>query len=148
MNSQEAHNIIRTRFNTLIEVAQSLDTHYDNQAKDKPEVSTDPVGLRCRFSIKDGESVQTTVGKNATERTPGVAFAELFCPIGKGNYELLAMAVIVKDAFKRTTVSSVVFKTPSVIQNGRVETKSGGPNVAEWKVTVQIPYHFDDTTTG
>ena len=139
MNYEELHNIIRTRFQERIADVHSLTTQYDNQNLTKPQNK-----LWCRFTIKDGDTFQKSIGSPDTNihRAVGVAFAQLFCPIGKGDKDILAMADNIAEAFRGKSVSGVVFKTPSIKILGRVaaDKRTAG---SEWQVNVSIPYYAD-----
>lgn len=132
MTYEDMHNIIRNRFIEQIADVYTLTTHYDNQDREKPQDT-----LWCRFSINDGDTFQKSIGSPGTNihRAVGVAYAQLFCPIGKGDKAILAMADNVADAFRCISVSGVVFKTPSIKQVGRIDV--------EWQVNVNIPFHAD-----
>jgi len=140
---QVAMKAIRTRFETQVESGLSLFVQFDNEAADKPDAvrpsELDPkTKMWCRFSIKSGDSNQTTVGKASTEQTVGVAFAQLFFMIGEGTQDINEMAVNIKNLFKRSTIDGVTYMTPSIIPVGRTNE--------QWQVNVQIPFRFHEVS--
>jgi hypothetical protein len=135
----DAIKAIGTEFHTLVENGFNLHVQYDNEAEAKQEISRpselDPVKkLWCRFSIRPGESSQTTIGRQVTERTVGVAFAQLFSQLGEGDKDINEMAVSIKNLFKRRTANGITYLTPSIITVGRVNEV--------WQTNVQIPFYF------
>jgi len=120
-------------------VSSILRVQYDNQSMEKPGKAVPseihPIEkMWCRFTVKTGESTQKTIGRQCTERTVGVAFAQLFSQLGEGDGDIAAMAVSIKNLFKRMTYSGVTYLTPSIIPVRRTDE--------EWQVNVQIPFWF------
>ena len=126
-------NAIRSRFKTQVADVLSLGTQYDNQKYDNPDNAK-----WCRLTVKFGETIQKSVGSPAgnRDRTSGVVMAQLFCPAGKGDSDLLAIADAVVTAFKRVTDTGITFATPSSDVRGRVGN--------EWQINVNCPFYADD----
>ena len=126
-------NAIRSRFKTQVADVLSLPTQYDNHKLDNPDNAK-----WCRLTVKFGETIQKSVGSPTgnRDRTPGVVIAQLFCPAGSGDGELLTVADAVIAAFKRVTGTGVTFRTPSADVRGR--------NGAEWQINVNCPFYADD----
>lgn len=129
---------IRSRYALLIEEAETVKTQYDNEewsdTKPKPEISETWV----RFNILDGESRQVSIGRPSQqrERMFGVAVAQVFGPVGKGDKELRLLAGKIKKIFTRAkTAEGVVYQTPSVIPMGR-----DGP---WYQFNVRCPFYAD-----
>jgi len=134
MSFETMANTIRSRFHTLIEVARSLPTQYDNQEYTPPDDA-----MWCRLTILPGESDQVSIGAPASRRfrTSGVATAQLFGPLGLGDKAMLTMAGHIVSAFRAVTVSGVTFETPSVVNRGRNTQQ----NV--WHINVECPFWAD-----
>lgn len=131
MTFEAMSNTIRSRFHTLIAVAETVDVHYDNEIKNKP---ADKIWIR--LNILPGQTTQVQIG--ATYRTVGIVIAQIFLPLGRGTKNLHSMADKVKTAFRAVTVSGVVFRAPSETNVGRTENW--------WQLNVTIPFYADDTT--
>jgi hypothetical protein len=132
MTQEEIHNIIRTRFKTLIADVHTLTTQYDNEELSNPDNI-----LWCRLTIKEGSTSQTSIGSPGSNifRVVGIIYAQLFCPIGDGDKDILAMADNIADAFRGVSISGVLFKSPSVRSLGRLGS--------EWQVNVECPFQSD-----
>lgn len=126
-------NAIRSRFKTQVADVLSLVTQYDNQKFDNPDNAK-----WCRLTIKFGETIQKSVGSPTgnRDRTSGVMIAQLFCPVGAGDGELLTVADAVITAFRRVTDTGVTFSTPSA--------SGGNRNGNEWQINVNCPFYADD----
>ena len=125
------HNVIRSRFKALVEDVETLATQYDNEGEDHPEDA-----LWCRFTIRTGESDRADLGVTPPrDRTVGVAIAQLFDPLEKGDKTILAMADKIKTAFKAVTDTGVTFRVPSITIVGR--------DGKWWQVNVTCPFYAD-----
>lgn len=132
MNHETLHNTIRSRFKTQVATPQSVSAQYDNAPFAKPENAT-----WVRWSVLTGESRQRSFGASTNRyRTAGVAVAQIFSPILKGDKSILALADVVKAAFLSVTDSGVVFQTPSIAHLGVVGD--------EWQTNVTCPFYADD----
>jgi hypothetical protein len=121
---------IRSRFKTKVADVKSLTTQYDNQNVTLPDDSTS-----CRFAIKTGDVQKLELGDtNFRERLVGVCYAQLFCPIGLGDGDLITLADFICDCFRNITVSGVSFLSPAVKPIGR----SG----SLWQINVEIPFTY------
>ncbi len=133
----EATNAIRSRFDT--EVAQSLPitTVYDNQDEDTPENDE-----WVRFSVRWADAVQREFGEKKSFRSRGVAVAQVFVPLGKGDGRALEIADAIVVALRAVSVQEIVtFRTPQVQYVGRTSRSDGGEH---WQVNVSCPF-FSDT---
>jgi hypothetical protein len=72
-------------------------------------------------------------------RTPGIAFAQLFCTVGAGTDTVHALADTVAASFERTTVGGVRYLTPGVSRIGQ------RPGSKWYQVNVEIRFLYDDT---
>jgi len=147
---QEIANSIRAHFHDNIEVGyehgNGIPTQYDNDGAFVKPTGLDgatPPGFKARdalwirFSIRPGESRQVSLGANSRFRTPGVAIAQIFVPLGLGDKTAWEVADAISSAFRATTVNnSVRFYTPYVSYQGR----SG----KEWQINVICPFYADD----
>ncbi len=133
MTFEAMANAIRSRFKTQVADALSLDTQYDNQGRDNPDNVT-----WCRLTVKPGQTQQVSIGSPGAnrDRTPGVAIAQLFCPIGFGDGNLLNVADSVRTAFRRVSQSGVVFRTPYI--------QTVGQRQDSWQINVVCPFYADD----
>ena len=131
-------NDVRARFNTLVAVARSLKTVFDNQVE-----TTVPAEERwCRFAVQLGLQQQVTTGGPGTRRfrTVGVALAQLFEPIGQGDGSQLEIVAAIQDAFRNVSLPGlphITFDPPYV----------SAPPVREdswWQCVVAIPFRADE----
>ena len=126
-------NAIRGAFDTQIAdtYPSGLDVQYDNDgAFVQPEDSA-----WVRFAVLPGESFQMTLGTQKRYRTPGLAVASIFVPVGVGDKAAYVIADYIADRFRTITLNGVTFKTPSVASLGR----SGDV----WQVNVRCPFTVD-----
>lgn len=133
----EFPEVFRTRFETLVATPHALTYSIDGQ-NETEEDGFGPEDEFVRLVIKSGDSFQRTLGNVSRRfRTPGVAFAQIHVPFGRGDKRGRQLADIVKAAFQGVTVSGVVFKMPSLREGGRQ---------GSWlQFTVSIPFEFDET---
>lgn len=134
MGFETRHNAIRKRFQDEIQDGIPIVVLYDNDPTEKPENAE-----WIRLTILPGESLQVSIGDNKRFRHPGVAMAQVFTLIEKGDQRALELADLIQVAFRSRTEDGVTYRTPSVIVVGR----SGG-----WhQVNVNIPFFQDDFET-
>lgn len=135
MTINETFNLIRKRFNDEVATPESLITQYDNNKVDNPDNT-----LWCRFSILPGASRQVSGGSPGSnrKRAVGVAVAQLFTPYGKGTEAAELLAEIIKGKFESLSVSTIIFRTPSITVVGR--TNDGD----EWQINVNCPFQVDN----
>ena len=129
----DINKAIASRFDALITVAESLQdkVEHDNAEFTKPDEA-----LWVRFTIKHGESVQLSFGSTKRFRFPGVAIAQVFMPQQKGDAEAVIMADKIATAFRSVTAAGVTYRTPSVMNIGRVAN--------EYQVNVTCPFYSDE----
>ena len=131
MTYEQIANAVRSKFLQEIAEVENLSTIYDNQAATPPDGE-----IWCRWNVRPGESYQASIGVNPLIRIPGVAIAQLFATVGRGDGELMELADKISDAFKCVTTSGVVYQTPHVSTVGRRENC--------WQVNVTCPFYAED----
>lgn len=136
MTFLQVANVIRTRYQSLIEQAQSLPTQYDNHNYTPPASPS----KWARATVLPGESRKVSIGTPGSDRfrTPGLFVVQVFTPIGQGDNQGLTLAEAIKEAFQSITVSGVVFQTPYIVNVGRDDSW--------WQINVNCPYYADDIT--
>lgn len=134
---QSAAGLVRARFNTLVTVAESLPTVWDNA----PDQAIPNSGRWCRFSMRFGVQEQLTIaGGSSAYRTASVALVQLFEPIGAGDGTQLGLVDAIVDAFR-----GVVLAGPPVIHFDPPYV-SAPPSVDDglWLQVVTIPFRVQD----
>lgn len=133
MNWSTQAAAIRSRFATLVATPQSLTTVYDNEADRDAHTDT----LWCRFSVLPG--ARQYVETPNLSRTPGIAYAQLFCRVGAETNTIHDMADTVAASFQRTRADDVRWLTPRVVV-------VGSPGNSKWyQVNVEMAFIADDT---
>lgn len=131
MTDSSLHNAIRAKFATDIETGKSLYTIYDNQKKSAP---TD--GSKwCRLTIKRSQSQQVESGPGSF-RKHGIVYAQLFCPVEKGDGDLVEMADNIVAAFQGVTAGGVRYLEATVVPIGNDRRGS-------YQVNVEIRFMAD-----
>jgi hypothetical protein len=95
MTYEELHSAIRSRFQSQVAEVLDLPTIYDNDPTDPPTDNS----IWCRFTILDGASRRTVCGV-PEYRLVGVAVAQLFGPVGRGDQALAEIADAIVAAFR------------------------------------------------
>jgi hypothetical protein len=95
MTYEALHNTIRRRFATEVAEALSLVTIYDNDPASPPTDGS----TWCRFYIVEGSSRRTVSGV-AEYRLVGLAVAQLYGPVGRGDGALQQMVDTIIAAFR------------------------------------------------
>lgn len=134
MNTEEAHNAVRSRFSDLIARPEDLPTQYPNvDGFDRPANRT-----WARLTFRAGSASQTQIGTPRKRfREPGTLIVQVFAPAGDGERAALSIADKTKKAFRSVHAGGVVYRTPTVIPVGRA---------GEWyQVNVDCPYYTEDT---
>jgi len=134
---QTAAGLVRARFNTLVTVAESLPTVWDNA----PDQALPGSGRWCRFAMRFGTQEQLTLAGGASAyRTASVALVQLFEPIGQGDGTQLGLVDAIVDAFR-----GVVLAGPPVIHFDPPYV-SAPPSVDDglWLQVVTIPFRVQD----
>ena len=135
--TQSAANLIRQRFNTLVTVAESLPTVWDNV----PNATLPSSGRWCRMSVRMGAAEQLTLaGAGSAYRVTGVALVQLFEPLGAGDGTQLGLVDAIVDAFRGVTLLGppvIHFDPPYV---------SSPPSVDDglWLQVVTIPFRVQE----
>ena len=124
---------IRSRFQTQIGTGQSVAVVHDNG----PEPASITASW-CRFSVSVESHEQATMG-TIKYRMMGIATAQLFTPIAKGDGASINLADAVVAAFRGVRIASPQIRftpTPGIIGTADQEDA--------WCIrTVQIPYVAD-----
>jgi hypothetical protein len=125
------HDVLTSRFETLVETPQSVPTAYDNMPFTKPTNSK-----WARWTVKVGSTNLIEIGSTLkTYRRIGVAIASLFVPINDGIQVITTLADVVETSFRTLTVSGVKFGTPT-------PTVVGGDG--QWfQMNVSCPFEVD-----
>jgi hypothetical protein len=124
---------VSARFNTQVATPLSLPTFHDNaDVEDKPSDAR-----WCRFSVRPGIDRQIALGASKRFRTPGVAIAQLFAPINKGDATLYEVADAIKTAFRAVTADGVHYQVPYTQVVGKVS--------GQWQINVVCPFDADAT---
>ncbi len=128
------HDAIKQRFRTQVEIGLGMPVVYDNGAhrEDWP--------LWCRFSVLGGTTrIATVAGPGQRRyRTVGVAVAEVYAPVGKGEEPMRIAHDAIVAAFRGQAITSpdITFSAPSVSAGFR----DGG----WWKRNIDIPFRADE----
>ena len=115
-----------------VTIRSALPTQYDNDgAFERPE------GSRwCRLTILPGEAALAALGDVRLWRANGVAVAQVFVPMGSGDWDALRIADKIVGAFRGVTASGVRFRSPA--------TETIGRDGREWQLNVSCPFQADD----
>lgn len=131
----------RDRFDTLVGTPNSLTVLYDNAPTEPPELvpSNDPA-VWVRWTVLPGiqfisEATDGASGGNRY-RTPGVAVAQLFQPIGTGDQASLELADTIAPLFRSVSDGKITWQTP------RLETV--GRSAGAWQANVVCPFYVED----
>lgn len=122
-------NSITTYLQTVAD-ANNFTVRYDNDMRATPAKG---LWLQCR--IEFGNSEQKELGINSY-RNPGNVIITIKNKIGIGIGALLINADIIATAFKNVDVDAIIFKVPSIKNNGRIDDN--------WEVEVSCPFHLDE----
>jgi hypothetical protein len=134
MNHEEAARQIRERFHRKVEGPQSLFVEYPNAPVSAPQPRNDK--MWARFSVVWGESFQADLGTNTRDRHVGMMVIQIFSPIGLGDGDAIKLADVIKQNFRKTKVSGITWRTPSLGTVGRDEQW--------WQTNVSCPFYFDE----
>jgi len=132
-----AVSLVRQRFNTLVTVAESLPTVWDNV----PNATLPASGRWCRMSVRMGAAEQLTLaGAGSAYRVTGVALVQLFEPLGAGDGTQLGLVDAIVDAFRGVTLLGppvIHFDPPYV---------SAPPTLDDglWLQVVTIPFRVQE----
>lgn len=131
---ERVSNIIRARFKSQVAdpYSPTLGVQYDNDAAFTKPQNT----VWVRFTISFGDAFQVTLGANKRFRTPGLATASIFTPVGVGNQPAMELTDLINNAFRSLDDNGVVFQTPRPVKVGR--------QGKEWQDNVICPFYADD----
>jgi hypothetical protein len=123
---------INSRFKTLVADVVPVPTMYENFPFTPPNDS-----VWASLKINLGQAIQVSSGGNNSNRyrVVGVAVASIFVPIESGSDTALTVADVVVSAFRATSTTDVVYRTPSV--------ESIGTSGKWWQFNVNIPFYSD-----
>ena len=94
-----------------------------------------------RLTVIPGLTNDVSFGATRTERTYGVAIAQVFVPVGHGDNSALKIADTIRSAFRSTNSSGVDYLNPYIDNIGVVDAG------AFYQVNVHIPFEYDETYT-
>lgn len=138
---ESLYSDIQSRFKTLIEDVFGVYVQYGNKPYSLDESTDDlPGGVWLRMDILPGASEQVTIclGRR-TWRTVGIVQVMVLGPLDEGEKACLVMADHIKNAFRSTSITGVIFQTPYLDRVGR-EGDS-------WRIDIKIPFYSDDLET-
>lgn len=130
------HSILRKRFREQIQQVKNYDTQYDNQADFTPPRDK----LWIRWTVRIADSRQIDICSNPRTRTTGIAIAQIFGLLSKGDKDVLIAADFVKSKFRLSTIDGVVYEEPTITTVGVREGR--------WQVNVTCPFTYDEVVTG
>jgi hypothetical protein len=133
---EELHNAIRSRFKTEVAAAQTLTTIYDNDPTAPPTDGT----AWCRWAILDGQSRPTVCGVSEY-RLIGVAVAQLFGPLGRGDAPLQQHVDAIIAAFRGKAAAGVRYGSAYEQRVG--QTAEGD----YYQINVVCPFQADTQET-
>ena len=131
---EAAHNAIRSRFNTLFGASGSVSNNtviYDNDPTKPPQDAQ-----FMTFSILEGSVELVGAGNKSQARTPGVAIAVIFTPLGTGTSAPLNLADDIVGKFRSMIDNGVVYETPYLQTVGR--------RGQWWQSNVNIRYRLEE----
>lgn len=143
MNVIQAKQAIRQRYmDQVTNGTQPVPfvTQFDNQ----PLTNSDGLTIEkptttpwVRFSINmtDARQAQTAGTFSNTHRHLGLAIAQVFIPVDKGDVVGWSIAMFIADAFRTVDASGVNFQTPGHRVIGRTESW--------WQINTICPFRFD-----
>jgi hypothetical protein len=126
------------RFQSTVATPQSLTVVNDNV----PDRIIPTSGRWCRFSVQLGQRQQ--IGNSGVVRkfrTQGIAQAQLFEPVGRGDGVQLDLVGAIQAAFDKITLAGppvVAFQPPYVSAPAARED-------SWWSTVVTIPFRADET---
>ena len=134
MSWQTTEDTIRQRWVVQIvgNTTPALPTIYENQERDKPQI-----GHWARLAIIPGESRQVSIGDTSIRfRRHGIIMVSLFEEIGRGTKNLNILADQVVVAFRSLIISSIHYRTPTIVRVGRTANW--------WQLNVDCPFFSDE----
>lgn len=131
MNLQTLHNTIRSRVQTEVQDKIPILVKYDNERGQIDPTVTEWV----LASIRTGQNEKMHVGRVSGYRQIGSLTLCIFVRAGEGDKRALQIADAILPAFRDTTVSEVVWETPSPNVMG---LSSGW-----WQVNIDCPFRND-----
>ena len=146
MITSETIEKINKRFRDLVATPNDLPTQYDNIDK-----KVNKNGVWCRWSIRDGETFQISLG-DIGERgleTVGIATAQLFAPMQTGEKAIRDIADKVCKAFLGLSDDGVDYDIPYVnkLRQGvsmASRNPSSGMICDYWQLNVICPFSVEE----
>lgn len=134
-NLPAAQEAIKAKFRTDVATPRNLVVGYDNMAFKPPQ---DGKTIFAEFSVLPGTTTQVTTGSPGSNRwrTPGIAQATIYAPVGSGDKASIDLASFISGVFKGVATSSgVTYRSVEITKLGNV----GG----YYQVAVRIVWWFD-----
>ncbi len=127
--------IIQDRWSTLIEVAESLPTSYQNVPFTKPADS-----IWCELQVRPGIGRPTAIGgvTRIRRRVTGLVFVQIFFPLFLTTNEGWLTADKIVAAFSELSDRKITFQTPSTDDAGASDEHPGF-----WQINVSCPWFTD-----
>ncbi|MCC7173125.1 MAG: hypothetical protein IT459_21935 [Planctomycetes bacterium] len=125
-----AAGIIRTRLDALVATPAGISVQHDNQAFQPTDGQA-----WLRFSVRGVGGDALDIASVSAYRSAGVATAQVFTPVERGDGDALALADQVVAAFRGVTDHGVAFLAPTV--------KPIGASDSWWQVNVSIPWRIE-----
>ena len=135
----EIAGMVRPRFRTALEATGSTLVIVPDNA---PQPTVPPAGGWVRLAIQFGQRFAPDLGSTHWI-TPGVALAQFFWPLGRGDGELLALLDDLADSFDGVTLPgppSVAFQPTYISAPPIVER-------AAWSLVWAIPFRGEEYTS-
>ena len=124
---REIAKAVRDRFNSEVATPRGLTVVHDNapvgaqtvEPGDTPTPVPDASTPWCRFTVLLGRQEQQSIAVTGSRRfrTTGVAMAQVFTPLNRGDGAQLALISDIQDAFRGVTLPGppyITFRAPFV----------------------------------
>ena len=129
MGFQSITNSITTYLQDICDINNFV-IRFDNDLRSTP---TDSLWFECKINFENSE--QKELGINSY-RNPGNVIIKIKNELGLGLADLLAKADIIITAFRTINIGSIIFRVPSIKNNGRIEDN--------WEVEITCPFYVDE----
>jgi len=126
-------DFIRTRFQTLVGDAQSIDVAYENSPLKLPANESKKW---IRVIILWNDQQQVGMGSVRRWRQEGILVAEIRVPLKQGDSDARELADVITTAFRGVSFNSITFRSPQPRRVGRVGSW--------WQFNVSCPFYIDE----
>ena len=127
---------VQSQFETAIATPYSVQTQYNNDGTfELDHNNLGPYNCWCRHYVLLGQDEQRELGNNPAFRVPSVAIAQLLTLLNKGEGDILTLADLIGNAFRRVAVDGITYTVPSI--------GNGFRDRDWWRVDVNYPFHAD-----